>query len=809
MSYTPNVQSSTSAIGVNSYTGTTGGLWTGDTLITAGEQNDFSYVGVNLQVDEAGTLTFEFSQDGVNWSEYPTVDFTVASGINEVHGAWKGTRYVRIKFIGTGGRSYFRLRTMYSHQPIILSAPLNQPIGSDSDATVVKAITTGEDPNGTYTYSRQGGVVYRTSNNIAASGGTYESDIISVDPYTQLEVKISSDVDVTLIGQWYADSSGTTLLRTFTRPYTASEEDLAYLSAPVFGPYVKFSVVNNGDNPTTDFYHSFRLGTTSISGQILGLTDFIPPNVIANLGRNVIVGETDGGLFKNVPVTQEGHLEVAIHSPRLPFGSIHTEKLTPVFQVDAVYGANPSQIKSTTSGTGSAYTEDALFVVDTGAQIYSQGVFQSRKRLRYRPGQGVLGRFTSIFDTPVNYSYQVAGFGHSEDGVYFGYKSLDSNPPEFGILYTNRGVREIQTLTITAASSTNENITIGLGSSFGSPNTNSVAVTNSANIQRTVWEISQGTYTGWDAYPSGNTVVFIASSAGNVTGTFGITGTTANGNFTETRSGVTGTELFIPQSEWNGDRLNGSGGTYNASGVLLDPTKGNVYEIGIQYLGHGPITFKIEAASSTNDPDFVTVHTLRLPNTLTSTSFANPSFPFTMAAYSAGSTSSLKVKCGSFAGFIEGDVVTTGNRFTYSNNRAAYITTGSYKPFFTIMNKLTHNEKASQIVVNLLSLGGAAEDSASNSTLFLIKNGTLTGNPNFQKYSSTSATLIDTGATQVSFSDNNQIVYSLPITTRGNAFVQFEDIITLQPGEWVTVAGVADSTTIDFMTATLNTREDQ
>ena len=154
MSYIPNIQSLTSQVGVNSYTATTGSLWVGNVFVGAGEQNDFNYVGVNLQIDESGTLTFEFSQNGTDWSSYPTQEFTITAGINEVHGAWKGTRYVRPKFTGTNGsRTYFRIRTMYSYAPISLSAPLNQPIGEDSDATIVKSITAGQKFNNRFSNS--------------------------------------------------------------------------------------------------------------------------------------------------------------------------------------------------------------------------------------------------------------------------------------------------------------------------------------------------------------------------------------------------------------------------------------------------------------------------------------------------------------------------------------------------------------------------------------------------------------------------------------------------------------------------------
>jgi hypothetical protein len=173
--------------------------------------------------------------------------------------------------------------------------------------------------------------------------------------------------------------------------------------------------------------------------------------------KSVIFAKQDSGVYTEIPSTAEGHLEVAIHSPLLPFGSIHAEKLTPVFQSDAVYGINAQQELTTTSLSGTATVVDGMFTVTTGVTIYAQGVINSRKRARYRAGQGLVLRVAGKFSTPVADSYQVIGFGHGEDGIFFGYKNL-----EFGILYSHHGVRECRTLTITTASTTNANATVTL-----------------------------------------------------------------------------------------------------------------------------------------------------------------------------------------------------------------------------------------------------------------------------------------------------------------------------------------------------------
>jgi len=525
---------------------------------------------------------------------------------------------------------------------------------------------------------------------------------------------------------------------------------------------------------------------------------------------SALSGVTDSGESVLVPVTAEGHLEVAIHGPTLPFGSVHAEKLTPVFQSDGVYGINTGQVLVTSSLSGAVTTEQSAFKISTGTTIYSQGIIQGRKRLRYRAGQGIVGRFAGLFTAPVPYSYQLIGFGHAEDGVYFGYAdTAGTTPPPFGILYVNRGVRETQTLTVTTGATSSGNVTITLNSI---PYT--IAVTNASNIQRTVWEISQGTYAGWDAYPSGATVVFVRASSSVMYGTFSFgAGTTgAAATIARTKAGAASTDLFIPQSQWNGDKLDGTG----ASGVTLDPTKGNVFQIGIQYLGFGSITFKIEATPADgNNADFVTVHNLRLPNSLTNTSFGNPSFPFTMAVYSAGSTTNLTVKVGSFAGFIEGDKVLHGNRFTYFNSLNNTVGANNLQALFTIQNTRYYAGRSNQAVINILSVAGALKHT-SPCIFYLIKNGALAGNPNFQSVSANSCSLQDTAATTVTYTTGDQLLWTGHLGDTGEIDHHFGgnndlnmDELTLQPGEWITLAAKAVTGNPQYVTGTINTREDQ
>lgn len=529
--------------------------------------------------------------------------------------------------------------------------------------------------------------------------------------------------------------------------------------------------------------------------------------------NSILLAKRDNGTLKEVVSTSEGHLEVALHGPRLPFGSVHTESMTPEFQVDAVYGINTSEIITTTGNaasplgahTATAVATNGMFTCTTGTTAYSFSSIQSRKRLRYRAGQGVIGRFTALWSAPAASSVVVAGLGTAESGFYFGY-----NGTSFGILYSNGGVREIQTLTVTTASTATDNYNVELNGT-----TYNVTATANGSTTKTAYEISQGTYAGWSAHAVGATVVFLANSVGNKAGAFSLgqsgAGAPAAGSFVETVAGVAGTDTWIPQASWNGDSLDGTG----ASGVTLDKTKGNVYQIDVQYLGFGAIVFEVEVNPSGNNPDFVTVHTLDYPNNYTSPVLTQPSFPFTMSAYSAGSTTDVSVQCASMSGFIEGEKRLTGPRMCpfVETNGFVGSTASTYYPLFTIRNEYTHahngtTSKANQSVVYLQSIA-AAHDDATPITFYLIKDATLVGTPNFARFDTDSCLYWDTAATTCSFSRNRQVIFAYTLGQNSGGAYAFPEEIRLEPGETVTLAARAVTGTATYVNASLNTREDQ
>ena len=490
---------------------------------------------------------------------------------------------------------------------------------------------------------------------------------------------------------------------------------------------------------------------------------------------------------------------------KLPFGAVHTEQMTPVFQSDAVYSINPLFVDATTgraiagSGTGTATVSNNYYTCTTGTTSYSFGTIQSRRRLRYRAGQGVVALFSGIFNSGVASSVQVIGCGTAEAGFYFGF-----NGTSFGILHVTGGVREVHTLTITTASTATDDYVVTLPNS----STVNVTATNNGSTSATAYEISQGTFPGWQAEAVGSTVIFINGSAGPVTGTFSLAqtgaGTPAAGTDAETLAGVASTDTWVAQSSWNGDTLDGTG----ASGVTIDPTKANVYRIGMEYLGAGAVTFEVEIAKAGKKPYFQVVHTLLFPNTRTTTTVSQPCFPFTMAAYSAGSTTDISVKCSSFSGFIVGQQSLLGPRMTYVGSATS--STSAYVPLFTVRNTRYYKGRANQCVVKLISVGGAAKSANGLTGIYLIRNATLSaGTPSFSQYDSGSPTYVDTGATACTIANNNQIQFVGYIAESGNFNFGFLDReISIQPGESMTLAVKSVSATAT-VAASLNTAEDQ
>lgn len=336
--------------------------------------------------------------------------------------------------------------------------------------------------------------------------------------------------------------------------------------------------------------------------------------------------------------------DVHLMEYRGAFGEIEVIEDLPLVQIDAVYGVRTTDIETFTATGGSVAVKDdhtaKEFDCATGTSSGGYGLIRSIRAGRYRPGQGMKARFTAKFDAGIANCRLAAGLVTSGNELTFGYYSGTASNgtfdgTEFGILRRTGGRLEIQTLTLSASASGNETATITLdGTAYSVSLTSGDEAHNGYEIEI---DSDFGSDKAWNAYQNGSTVVFISNSLGDKSGamTFSSTGTAA-GSFAETQAGADATDFFYTQSTWNIDTVNSTAN----NNFILDPSKGNVYQIQYQYLGYGRIVFGVENPKTGLIKD---VHAVTYVNENTNPSMDNPTYKIGWFAASLGSTTDLHV----------------------------------------------------------------------------------------------------------------------------------------------------------------------
>lgn len=169
--------------------------------------------------------------------------------------------------------------------------------------------------------------IFQTTANLGA-GATFDSGIVDLRGYSQVDTRIVSDQDGTLTIRWYSDAAGTDEVRTLVIPYSASG-GFQLFSAPAFTPFNRY-VYTNGATPQGDFFLEQKNLRTALSPQILGVTSFIAGGMVTQLNRSILVGADSGGGYNNVSVAP-------------------TTNAAGTFQnLHVVSGARPSQIPGRT-----------------------------------------------------------------------------------------------------------------------------------------------------------------------------------------------------------------------------------------------------------------------------------------------------------------------------------------------------------------------------------------------------------------------------------------------------------------------------
>ena len=106
------------------------------------------------------------------------------------------------------------------------------------------------------------------------------------------------------------------------------------------------------------------------------------------------------------------------------FGELAVSNLTPILQLSFAYNNHPQLVNTAVTGSGTITNTDHMGVVSTGAAINSTANMGSKIPIKYRPGQGIISRFSAMFTPGVVGSTQMIGIFDS-DGIGFGYDGAD------------------------------------------------------------------------------------------------------------------------------------------------------------------------------------------------------------------------------------------------------------------------------------------------------------------------------------------------------------------------------------------------
>ena len=179
-------------------------------------------------------------------------------------------------------------------------------------------------------------------------------------------------------------------------------------------------------------------------------------------------------------------------------------------------------------------------------------------------------------------------------------------------------------------------------------------------------------------------------------------------NFVE-RSLSTGTETRVPQSEWNGDKLDGTG----HSGIVLDPSKAQILWTDIEWLGLGTVRVGFVI-----DGIFIHCHSFHHANKIQTTYMTTACLPLRYEIANTGvttSTSILKQVCSTV--ISEGGYELRGLQQgvgTTITSPISLATAGTYYPIVSLRLKSNPNRLDAIVILTALSIMGITNNAHYN-----------------------------------------------------------------------------------------------
>jgi hypothetical protein len=257
----------------------------------------------------------------------------------------------------------------------------------------------------------------------------------------------------------------------------------------------------------------------------------------------------------------------------------------------------------------------------------------------------------------------------------------------------------------------------------------------------------------------------------------------------KTSGAVSDTRRFV-QSTWDGDTFDGNG----ASGIILDPTKSNIFWIDIEWLGVGDVRCGFVAAG-----EFIIAHTFHNENVIDSTYMTTACLPIRYELENTGTTataSEMRQICStvnSEGGFQARSLNYSVGR-DFSNLRDLPSANVTY-PVLSI--RLKPDRLDSIILPDVADVLGVTNNASYKYQIRL--NASLPGN-NWANVSESSSVQYDFSATSMSGGTNLNSGYIVTGTKGGSLSFGSLDDFNFQLGR--TIDGVSDILTIGVLTDT-------
>lgn len=252
-------------------------------------------------------------------------------------------------------------------------------------------------------------------------------------------------------------------------------------------------------------------------------------------------------------------------------------------------------------------------------------------------------------------------------------------------------------------------------------------------------------------------------------------------------------EDWVYQDDFNIDKIDGTGD----SGYNIDITKGNVYQIQIQWLGFGTIKFSTETPGGIQLP----FHSINFPNNYTETSILNPSLPVRYFIKNTTNAGNVLMKFGSCAVMNEGRIELKGYGYYTSNTNLSVGTTEVL--IVSIRNKIYFNGRKNKNI-SLIRFIEGANDHSQQGNIYIYINSTITGTSYVDNDGNNSIIEIDTQGTITTYGR----LIGGALLGKTEAKSVYLDRIILNPGDVITITAKESAGANGIITGSISWIED-